>query len=447
MSEKERKYLRWLGDVVSGTSTLSAAADGMGVSYRQARRLLKSYREKGDSGLVHGLRGKASTHKTADAVKAAALSRYRERYADFGPTLAAEHLSADDQLSISHETLRLWLIEAGLWQVRVSKRQHRTWRKRKPRFGEMLQIDGSVHDWFEGRGPKCFLMSAVDDATGICHLLFSEQETTWAALDLLAGWTALYGCPQSVYVDRKSVYVTEREQTKEEQLAGKPALTQFGTACHKMDVRVIAAHSPQAKGRVERKHAVCQDRLIKEMRLASVSSLEAANTFLTNWIGPFNEKFGVSPHETEDGHRPFPPERERKSVFCLEDTRTVGQDFTVRYDSVWYQILRQTGLPSAGDKVTVQVQRDGQVAIWGKHGALTLRRLEKAPEKPARAVTTELRQPHKPAADHPWRGKPEGSAQTTKSLGPTPKVKEVTAFAEQYLGTPYAMAIPTAWQP
>lgn len=445
MSDKERRYLRWLSDVVSGKTSLAAAAEGMGVSYRQARRLLKSYRAEGDSGLVHGLRGKASTRKAPEETKAATLARYRERYSDFGPTLAAEHLSANDNLPTNHETLRLWLMEAGLWKARASKKVHRSWRKRRARFGQMLQIDGSIHLWFEDRGPQCFLMSAVDDATGRCHLLFTEQETTWAALNLLDGWTARYGCPQSVYVDRKSVYISDRDQTPDEQLADKPALTQFGNACHKLGIRVIAAHSPQAKGRVERKHAVCQDRLIKEMRLAGVSSIESANAFLAGWIDPFNEKFSVVASEEEEGHRPFPEGVNRQSVFCLEETRSVGKDWTVRHDNVWYQILKDKNLPLAGDKVTVQTARDGQVSIIGRHGLLTILRLDKAPVKTVvnRAATVP-RVPHKPAPDHPWRGEARGEAvgdAVMRRGTPRATPREIAALAEQYLGTPQPLQI------
>lgn len=443
MSEKERRYLRWLSAVESGTATLAAAAEGMRVSYRQARRLLKKYREEGgDAGLVHGHRGKPSTRQIPEETRSAVLLRYRERYSDFGPTLAAEHLSTSDNLPVNHETLRLWLIAEGLWQKREAKKAHRTWRQRKAQFGEMLQIDGSIHDWFEGRGKRCFLMSAVDDATGRCHLRFAEQETTWAAIDLLEGWISRYGCPQSVYVDRKSVYISDREQTPDEELLGKPALTQFGNVCYKLDIRVIAAHSPQAKGRVERKHGVCQDRLIKEMRLAGVSSIEAANAFLETWTSKLNDKFEKLPREEADAHRSFPESLTRHRVFCLEETRTVSKDWTVRCDNAWYQVLKDKNLPVAGEKVTVQTARDGQVTIVGKRGLLLIRKLEKAPEKPKpinTAQPAQNREPRKPAQDHPWRTyeiKPGVTAPGSPILRTHARPSEITAMVDQYLPVP-----------
>lgn len=430
MSDKERRYLVCLTEVRAGKLSLAQAAINMAVSYRQASRLWKRFLENDDAGLVHQLRGRPSTHQTPPDAKAAVLARYQERYADFGPTLAAEHLTEKDGLPVHRETLRLWLIEAGLRKTRTPRKEHRTWRAPKARFGQMLQIDGSIHDWFEGRGAPCFLMSAVDDATGRCHLLFSEQETTWAALDLLRGWVERYGCPQSVYVDRKNVYVTEREQTREEQLAGTPALTKFGNVCHKLGIAVITAHSPQAKGRVERKHAVCQDRLIKEMRLAGINSIDAANAFLSSWIDPFNEKFARAAREEGDAHRAVAVTTGGFSLFCLEETRTVARDYTVRLDNVWYQIRKQSEMPSPGDKVLVLTDRDGVVQVVRLSGKtrvpLLVDRLAEAPLKPAvvKAVVSP-RIPHKPSPDHPWR--------RSTPTGVAPRAAEITAVAASYL--------------
>jgi len=429
MSLKERQRIATFERVVRKELTLIQAADQLGISRRQCRRVLRRYEAYGDAGLVHRLRGMPSTHRKDPLFKASVLEVCRAHYADFGPTLASEKLLERHALGVHPETLRLWLIGDGQRVTRAAKSRHRTWRKRKAHFGEMVQMDGSVHDWFEGRGPRCFLMSMVDDATGTTLLLFSEEETTFAAMLLLEAWVKLYGIPVSLYVDRKKVYVTDREQTKEEQLSAMPPLTQFGRACHQLGVRIIEANSPQAKGRVERKHAVCQDRLIKEMRLEGIDDLDAGNRFLLAWTPKLNAKFALAPENDTDLHRPLSKAMNLRTVFCTLHQRTLAADFTLRYQNRWFQIDKQSDLPCPKRRITIRIQPDGKIALLQNQRDLAFHELA---ERPAQRVKEKKqRTPHvpvKPAQDHPWR-------QSKRTfVNPKDVPLEVAALATQYLG-------------
>ena len=248
MSRSERERLTVMTGVKQAELTLVQAAELMGVCYRQGKRIWKRYQADGDAGLVHRLRGQPSARRKPSALRAQVLAKYaEERYADFGPTLMAEHL-AKAKLVVDHETLRRWRLAAGQHTVRHRKQAHRQWRERKPSFGAMVQLDGSHHDWFEGRGSRCVLMVMVDDATNRMRARFFEEETTRASYDVLEGWVRKHGLPASLYVDRDSIYRCEGEPSIAEQLAGKEPQTQFGRAMAALEVELILAHSPQAKG-------------------------------------------------------------------------------------------------------------------------------------------------------------------------------------------------------
>ena len=429
MSRRERERLGPMERVARNEITLVEAAGQMGVCYRQAARILKRYREEGDGGLVHAARGRPSSRRSDPAYKEEVLDLVRTQYRDFGPTLASEKLLARDGKAVNRETLRLWMIEAGLRERRPSRSRHRTWRKRKASFGEMLQIDGSPHAWFEDRAPGCFLMDVVDDATGIGLGLFAPEETTWAAMDVLEAWVRRFGIPQSVYVDRKTVYVTGREPTMAEQLAGKPALTQFGRACDKLGIRIIEAHSPQAKGRVERKHGVYQDRLIKDMRLDQITGIEAGNAYLPGWMDQFNARFALAPRSEVDRHRPVPKGLDLRAVFCLEEERSLAADFTVRYQNRWLQVQYQKGAPKSGSRLTVQEWRDGSLHLLHADKELACLLLEERPSRPRPVVKKgEPRAPVKPAPDHPWR------TPRTPFISPRQMPELINELADTYLG-------------
>lgn len=246
------------------TLSLLQAAELMGVGVRQGKRIWKRFKAEGDSGLIHQLRGRPSNHRLSEDIRERVVKRHQETYADFGPTLACEKLAEED-LTVSPDTLTALLKARGLWQRRRRRGKHRKRRERRSSFGSMLQMDGSHHDWFEGRGPWCVLMVIIDDATSQTWARFYPAETTEAAFDLLGRWIAAQGLPRSLYVDRHSIYRNNEklQKTAAELALAKPALTQFGRAMKQLDVELICANSPQAKGRVERRNAVFQDRLVK----------------------------------------------------------------------------------------------------------------------------------------------------------------------------------------
>ena len=288
MSGKEMRRGEVLERVKRGELKLNEAAQLLEVSYRQAKRLLRGYRAGGAEALVHGNVGRASNRIDSER-REQALRLVRAHYSGepherFGPTLAAEHLAADHDIVVPRETLRRWMLSAGLWSRRRKRKPHRGRRQRRAHFGALIQLDGSHHDWLEGRGPKGCLMNFVDDASGLGLCRFSDEETTWAAADLLEAWVRRHGIPKALYCDWKSVY--KRKPTSCETLQDVEPETQFGRMCGKLGIDIIAASSPQAKGRVERHHGTHQDRLIKKMRLEGIANYEAATAIWTSSIWP-----------------------------------------------------------------------------------------------------------------------------------------------------------------
>jgi hypothetical protein len=251
---------------------------------------------------------------------------YREKYPDFGPAFAAEKLRENEGIAVSGETLRQWLKAAGLWERKRKRRPYRSRRKRRPCFGELVQFDGSRHDWFGGRGRKCCLMNMADDATGKTLSMLFEEETAVAAMTLLSCWIKKYGIPRALYRDRKNACVTNREPTIEEQLDGEEPRSHFEKACGKLNIKVIQASSPQAKGRVERSHAVYQNRFVKELRLAGISAIEEANRFLSQMpIPKTNAKFAKPSADPRDAHVPL-EKRDLREILCFEYRRSAGRD-------------------------------------------------------------------------------------------------------------------------
>jgi transposase len=365
MGQKDLIRAKIMEQVVQKHITVSSAANILKISERQAKRILKRYREKGDQGLLHGNLGKPSPNRIDQATHSLAIDLYKQHYDDFGPTLAAEKLAERHQLSVDHETLRRWLIDEELWTRRRRGSEYRARRDRRSSFGELVQFDGSHHDWFEGRRPKCCLMNMVDDATSSTLSFLSEEETTADAMTLLWRWIERYGIPQAVYCDKKNAYVLTREATIEELMAGKEPKSHFQLACEKLGIEVIIADSPQAKGRVERNHAVYQDRFVKELRMANITTIEAANTFLADvYLPAINKKFAVAPACAEDAHVPLVDESSLKDIFCFESTRAVSNDYVVRSESRLFQLRKtQRHLPRPKDRVVVRRLLDGEIQI------------------------------------------------------------------------------------
>jgi hypothetical protein len=407
MSRKERERLTIMVGIQQEELTLVQAAELMGVCYRQSKRIWRRYQDEGDAGLVHRLRGKPSARRKPPELRAQALSRYaEERYADFGPTLMAEQL-AKEKLVVDHETLRRWRLAEGQHTVRRRKQQHRQWRERKPSFGAMVQLDGSHHDWFEGRGPQCVLMVMVDDATNQLHARFFEEETTRASYDVLEGWVRKHGLPASLYVDRDSIYRCEGVASIAEQLAGKAPQTQFGRAMEQLGIQLILANSPQAKGRVERMNGTLQDRLVKEMRLAGINDMASANRFLAGkYLQAFNRQFARAAASPVDVHRARP--RNLNEVLSWEAERVVTGDWTVACAGKRYQVDRQhEALSLVRRKVIVRTLRAGQVQLVYRGKRLKWRELPAGVVSKLRSVkkrrAAKTKTTKTPAASHPWR--------------------------------------------
>lgn len=403
MSRKERDRLTIMVGVREQELTLVEAGKLMGLSYRQSKRLWRRYQAQGDAGLVHRLRGKPSGRRKPAALRAQVLARYaEERYADFGPTLMAEQL-AQEGLVVDHETLRRWRLAEGQWTVRRRRQKHRQWRERKPCFGAMVQLDGSHHDWFEGRREPCVLMVMVDDATNRLRARFSQEETTRASYDVLEGWVRQHGLPRSLYVDRDSIYRCEGVGSLAEQLAGKAPQTQFGRAMAQLEVELLLANSPQAKGRVERMNGVLQDRLVKALRLAGISNLESANRFLDEeYLPAFERQFARVAASPVDVHRAVP--RHLDEVLSWEEERVVQGDWTVACEGVWYQLDRQhEALSLVRRKVIVRTLRDGQVQLLYRGKKLKGRQLPARPLRVKDQPVKVRRVAVPPAANHLWR--------------------------------------------
>jgi len=409
MSGKERSRLEVLSRVRAGEVSLVKGAELLGLSYRQAKRAWARYREQGDAGLVHGLRGRASNRHVQPHRKEQALELYREKYTGYGPTLAAECLERDDGLAVPASTLRVWLSAAGLWQQQRRRKLHRRRRPRREHYGELLQLDGSHHDWFDGRRGTAVLMVMIDDATGRIFARFFENESWDSAATTLRRYVQLQGLPRALYVDRHSIYRADWEPTPDQILLGIEPQTQFGRAMSELDVELIQAHSPQAKGRVERVNRTLQDRLVKELTRCGISDLESANRYLEETYLPrFNQQFGRAAAKRADVHRGVPDERVLR-VLSLQEDRVVQPDWTVRWHNGFLQLPRPTvEHVQPGDKVVVSQQLDGRLRIFAEEQELPWSPVRAAaPPRPAALPRgpTGSTQGQKPRPNHPWRGR------------------------------------------
>ncbi len=418
MSAKERDRLKVVAELASPSVdgkrlTQAGAAELLGCTERHVRRLVHGYRGAGDASLVHRSRGRPSNRRFGDEFRAQVMGLVREHYHDFGPTLAAEKLRERDGIEISRETLRQWMIADQLWKPKARKAKHRQWRERKGCFGEMVQIDTSDHDWFEGRGPKPHLINLIDDATSRVFLRFFDSDTTEANMTILRDYMARYGRPVAVYGDKASHFRVNRQATIDEQLEGLEPETQIGRALRELDIEWITAHSPQAKGRVERGFNTAQDRLIKEMRLAGICDIETANGFLEEYYMPLvNKRFTVPPTCDTDAHRTADG-FDLDAIFSRQDTRVVMNDYTIQFANERYQIPKASAAPGlVGNKVIVEQHLDGSRHLrWrGEYlqfdKAMPRRRADAAalprglrPRSRAAAKGTAVT----PKADHPWK--------------------------------------------
>jgi len=390
------------------------AAEIAGLSSRQMRRLMKRIRHEGDRGILHRQRGRPSNRRIAEGVKQKVLRLYQQHYGDFGPTLASEKLRERHRVTVHAETLRLWLRQAQLPYRRRKARPHRQWRPRRSCFGTMVQMDGSEHDWLEGRGPKLVLMGVIDDATNTVAARFYDHEGTLPALDSFRRWVQRYGIPASVYLDKHTTYRSPRPPSLEEQLQGlERSQSQFQRAMSELGVEVIHAHSPAAKGRIERLFGTFQDRLIKEMRLAQVASLAAANRFLEHYLPLYNQRFRVEPAQATDLHRRLPRQLDLDGVLCIKMQRRLNADSTVVHQGKIYLVEQRLQAQS----VTVEQRLDGSLHLRHRGRSLGYRELPARPRKaqaPATPIQAKPRS-YRPAMDHPWRGSSQQLAVKTRS--------------------------------
>jgi len=418
MSSRELERVEVMGRVASGALKLVHAAEMLELSYRQTKRLWRRYRKKGPEGLKHGHAGRCSNRGKPKKLRRRVLQLIRKKYSGteetrFGPTLAAEHLAEEDGIVIDHETLRRWMLAEGWWSRQRKRRKHHQRRDRKAHLGELVQLDGSFHDWLEERGPRGCLMDMVDDATSRTEARMGKEETIWAAVGVLRAWIKRYGVPRALYTDWKNVY--KRKATPAEQLRGQVPLTQFGRMCQKLGIRIIAASTPQAKGRVERVHGVHQDRLIKKLRRQGIASYEAANRYLEEqYLAEHNRRFARVAAEPEDYHRRKPPAWQLRQIFRLETERAIGNDWVIRHHGRYLQLQpERKHRRSSKSKALVCEWEDGSMAIYHQGEKMAFTELAEAPPKaiqPGPAIAAvRLRKPAKP--DHPWR-------QSYKSIQP-----------------------------
>ena len=404
MSQEELKRLHVIRKAQDKSITQAEAADIIGIGLRQAQRIARTVRIEGDKGIIHKSRGKISNRALPGRTKDRALKLYKEKYPDFGPTLASEKLFEIDKIRLNDETLRLWLVEAGIPYRKRKKRPHRQWRQRKACFGEMIQVDGSHHDWFEARGPECVLMGYIDDATGRPFGRFYSYEGTLPAMDSFVRYVKKYGIPVSLYLDKHSTYKSTKKQTIEEELSDIEPLSQFARAVKELGVDVIYAGSPQAKGRIERLFNTFQNRLIKEMRLKGIKTIEEANKFLTSYLPVYSKRFSVAPANDANLHRPIPQGLNFNKIFCVKTNRALRNDFTVAHDSKLYQIEDNL----RAKEVTVEERIDGSMLITHKGLNLSFKEITTRPKKEVEAkkeypLMIRPRGVHIPPKDHPWK--------------------------------------------
>jgi transposase len=413
LSQRERDRLKVMHEVERKHLRQREAAERLGMSARQVRRLLRRVKQEGDRGLIHRLRGRRSNRRIAVARQRRILGEVRRRYRDFGPTLASEHL-ARQGMAVSRETLRHWMIEAGWWTPRRQRvKAVHVWRERRASFGELVMMDSSPFRWLEERGPQLQLIALIDDATSRFWGRFAEHDSTEENLRTLQGWLRRCGRPVALYTDKNSVFVVNRVPSRDEQLAGEPAQSQFGRALEELGIAWIAAHSPQAKGRIERLFGTLQDRLVKELRLAGVSTIEQANRFLAEVFVPFwEQRFTVVPRQSQDAHRSLGRYR-LEQILSVRESRSVANDYTVRWAGQRWAIPRAEVRPGLrGARVQVERRLDGSSWVRFRDGYLSLTPCPAASElaaspsglrPPGLAANSKRKPQYKPPPTHPWK--------------------------------------------
>lgn len=408
MSKKELRRKTILDELIRGRLKIKEAAKKLSVCAKTISRSLKRYKERGEAGLIHKSRGRPSNRAKRNDFRERVIKLYATKYPGFGPTLASEKLEEEDGLKVHTETLRLWLKQEGLWSRHRKRKAYRSRRARRSCFGDMLQLDGSIHAWFEGVEEKQCLMNMVDDATSKTLSLMDYGETTRAAFSLLKWWILDAGIPAAIYVDLKSLYVSPKSLKENDDVLVEPEwLTHFSLACKRLGIEVIKAYSAQAKGRVERSHAVYQDRFIKELNLKDIKTIEGANELLRGgFINKLNKKFAKPAASEEDAHVPLSSGDDLDQILCWEYTRILKHDWTIQFASKHYQILKTGIKVQPRQKICVRRHLDESISLWFKEHCLDFKEVEhhQKEEKERREYSSAMRAENARKNKHntPW---------------------------------------------
>lgn len=381
---EELKKVKTIEQLIKNQITIEECSEILELSKRQIYRLKKKCEKGGEMSLIHGLKGKKSNHSYSQSTKKKIISIYLSEYSDYGPTLFSEKLLKYHNIDINHETIRKWLREKAIITSIRKKRPHRKKRERRTCFGEMLQFDGSIHDWFEGRGAKCCLFQAIDDATNRVYIKFAVSENSADAMQVMYDYVRLYGVPRSIYTDHGSVY------------SGEVTLTDFSRAMKELGCQLIFANSPQAKGRVERGNRTLQDRLVKALREKRISNIGEANKYLLDeFINEYNERFGLK-IETPDVHYPL-GEIDLRNIFCYKTIRQVRNDYTITLNGIYIQLLKsESPLPVPNKVVEISKWLDESLHIFYNDQELKYQILNSKPKPKHKTI-------RKPKSDHPWK--------------------------------------------
>jgi hypothetical protein len=401
MNQKERRKLHVIRKVIEKEMTQVEAGIAVDLTSRQIKRLVRRVRIEGDRGVCHRSRGRRSNRRILERTRDKVLNLCQKHYVGFGPTLASEKLLERDKIKVSKESLRLWLKQAEIPYKRRKKRPHRQWRERRAHCGSLVQMDGSNHLWFEGRGPKSVLMAYIDDATGRVYGRFYEYEGTMPAMESFRLYVMKYGLPMAIYADKHTTYKSPAEPTVEEQLKGVEPMSQFERGLLELGVKMLHAHSPQAKGRIERLFGTFQDRVIKEMRLAGICNIQEANLFLESYLPLFNAKFCVEAKESANLHRAAPSKNQLEQALCIKTSRTLKNDFTISYETRLYQIKENI----RAKKVTVEERLDGTLGFSYQGKSLIWEALKNIPVKMNKTprIVSKIRKNRSLSPNHPFK--------------------------------------------
>ena len=400
-TQEELKRLHVVLKAIDKTITQAEAATNINLCERQTRRIIARIKIEGSKGIIHRSRGKPSNRAIQHTIKDKILRLFKDKYHDFGPTFASEKLFERDKIKINDETLRLWLVERGIPYKKRRKRPHRQWRQRRECYGQMVQMDGSHHDWFEGRGEPCVLMGYIDDATGKPFARFYTYEGTIPAMDSFKRYIKRRGIPLSIYLDKHTTYKSNAKPSIEDQFNNEAPLSQFERALKELGVDVIHANSPQAKGRIERLFNTFQDRLTKELRLRNIRDIDGANKFLSNYMPAYAKRFGVQAAKGGDLHRSLSKDIDLDRILCIKTDRVLRNDSTIAHNGRLYQILDNI----RSQKVVVEEHINGSIRMRCKGITLKFKTISSRPKKEPvkKTYVPKLYRPYVRDYNHSWR--------------------------------------------